>query len=455
MLPEAFCKRMQGLLGEEYEDFIRAMEKEDAVRALRVNTDKIGVDRLLSVAPVSLSPLSYTRDAFLFEAEKIGNHPLHHAGVFYVQDPGAMAALHALPIKKGWRVADLCAAPGGKSLQAAAYIGAEGFLLSNEYTPSRCRALMENFERMGVKNACVTSLDTAVLAEEYEAYFDLVLVDAPCSGEGMFRKYAYAREEWSENEVLACAKRQRDILRNAAKMVKDGGYLLYSTCTFSLEENEMTVDAFLEEHSDFSVCPVEACVAAVTAEGIAFEGAQYPSALSLARRFYPHKSQGEGQFMCLLHRENESALPRIGFRERSYPPSKEEERTAKAFLSELMPLPSGYRIEKRGETALLVREDFPLPERGLCMAGVAFGTFKKGRIEPLHRLFSAFGADFYRQLHLSLEDERLYKYLRGETVEADLPNGYAAVLVEGCALGGVKVVNGTAKNHYPKGLRLP
>ncbi len=455
MLPQSFCLRMQALLGSDYDAFMAAMAKEDAVRALRVNTDKISVEAFSRLAPFSLKPLSYTKDAFIFEAEKIGNHPLHHAGAFYVQDPGAMATLHALPIQKGWRVADLCAAPGGKSLQASSYIGEEGFLLSNEYTPSRCRALMENVERMGAKNVCVTSLDTADLAKSYPAYFDLVLVDAPCSGEGMFRKYAYAQEEWSENEVLACAERQAYILRAAAQMVKDGGYLLYSTCTFSLEENERTVDAFLKEHPDFSVLPVNAAVSSVTADGVAFEGAAFPEALPLARRFYPHLSDGEGQFLCLLQRKNEGVSPAITFKEVPHPLSKEEARLALDLLSDLLPYPEAYEIRKMGELAVLVRKDFPLLDKGLCMAGVAVGIFKKGRIEPSHRLFSAFGDRFYRKEEMTLQDERLYKYLRGETFLTSLPNGYAAVLVEGCALGGIKVVNGVAKNHYPKGLRLP
>lgn len=455
MLPEKFCLRMQALLGKDYEAFIASMREEDAVRALRVNTDKISPSAFSSLAPFPLKPLPYTEDAFVFEADKIGNHPLHHAGAFYVQDPGAMATLHALAVQKGWRVADLCAAPGGKSLQASSYIGEEGFLLSNEYTPSRCRALMENVERLGAKNVCVTSLDTAELAKSYPAYFDLVLVDAPCSGEGMFRKYAYAQEEWSENEVFACAEWQAYILRAASQMVKDGGYLLYSTCTFSLEENEMTVDAFLKAHPDFSVCPVNPAVSAVTADGIAFKGAANPDVLPLARRFYPHLSAGEGQFLCLLQRHNEEAQPRINFKEKPSLLSKEEARVASAFLADLMPYPDAYEIRKMGETAVLVRTDFPLLDKGLCMAGVAVGAFKKGRIEPSHRLFSAFGERFYRKEEMCLGDERLSKYLRGETFATSLPNGYAAVLVEGCALGGIKVVDGVAKNHYPKGLRLP
>ena len=425
------------------------------MRALRVNTDKISVSRFASLAPTPLKPLSYTDDAFVFEAQKIGNHPLHHAGAFYVQDPGAMATLHALPIQKGWRVADLCAAPGGKSLQASTYIGEEGFLLSNEYTPSRCRPLMENIERMGARNISVTSLDTAILAQSYRNYFDLVLVDAPCSGEGMFRKYAYAQEEWSENEVLLCARRQSTILENASQMVKDGGYLLYSTCTFSLEENEMTVDAFLEAHADFSVCPVSDAVVATTASGIAFEGARFPEALALARRFYPHIADGEGQFVCLLQRHSPEAFPTVCFKEEKHPLTKNEEKAVLDLLSDLMPYPEGYELWKMGETAVLVRKDFPLLSKGVCMAGVSVGTFKKGRIEPLHRLFSAFGDRFYRKLDLSIEDERVFKYLRGETFSVDLPNGYASLLVEGCALGGIKVVDGVAKNHYPKGLRLP
>ncbi|MBP3437638.1 MAG: SAM-dependent methyltransferase, partial [Clostridia bacterium] len=449
-----FCQRMQALLGEEYEAFLSVME-EDSVRALRVNTDKIGTGDFCRLFPYPLTPLSYTKDGFIFDGDKVGNNPLHHAGAFYVQDPGAMATLAALPIEKGWRVADLCASPGGKSTQISSCIGEEGFLLANEYTPSRCRPLMENIERMGCRNVAVTSLDTRVLAEGYTAYFDLVLVDAPCSGEGMFRKYAYAQEEWSENEVLLCARRQRDILENASSMVKDGGYLLYSTCTFSLEENEMTVDAFLSDHPEFFIMPVASALSTITDDGIAFAGAAFPKALPLARRFYPHKAKGEGQFLCLMRKEITGAVSHAFFRDRLQDPSREELRLAQGLIESVMDMPKGYSLKKVADTAILVKDGIVLPDKSLCMAGVAVGMYKKGRIEPLHRFFSAFGNDFHRKINLSLGDERLAKYLHGDTFPFDLSDGYAAVLVEGCALGGVKVVNGIAKNHYPKGLRLP
>lgn len=453
MLPEKFCRRMQALLGEEYPAFLAAMESE-AERALHVNTAKMKTEKFCALFPGALAPLSYMPDGFLFRQEKIGLHPLHRAGAFYVQDPGAMATVAAAPVKRGFRVADFCAAPGGKSFQLSLLAGEDGFLLSNEYDIGRCRVLGGNLERLGCRNVVVTNTDTATLAAFYPSFFDLVLVDAPCSGEGMFRKYGHAGEEWSEGEVLACAARQGEILDNAAKTVAGGGYLLYSTCTFSQEENEMTVDRFLIRHPDFSVLPVKEEVRALTADGITFPGAAFPGSLAKARRFYPHRAKGEGQFICLLQRHQDAPRKEApSFRDASISLNREEEETARAFIRDLLPFPNGFTLRKTGDKIFLLRDGVALPPRFVYAAGCALGEYRKGRIEPHHQFFSAFGGDFFRKIDFMPGEERLAAYLRGETFEAPLANGFAAVTVAGCALGGVKVTDGIAKNRYPKGLR--
>ena len=458
MLPEKFLTRMQQLLKEEYPAFLRAIE-EKSVRAMRVNPIKATSKQLIDVFSSSLVEIPYAEDAYIFDIEKIGNHPLHHAGAFYVQDPGAMATLHALPVQKGWCVADFCAAPGGKTSQLSAYVGEKGFVLANEFDHGRCKTLSGNLERLGVKNVLLTNTDTSTLSSWFNECFDLALVDAPCSGEGMFRKYDYAQSEWSTEGVLACARLQSQILDNAASTVKAGGYLLYSTCTFSLEENEMNVDDFLTRHPEFSAVCVSDSLFPYTAEGIPFEGCKNPDALRKTRRFYPHLAKGEGQYLALFKKNTSSGANAYGYKDASISLGKADRMLVESFLTDVFgkeakeKILTTYTLVQYKDTVFL-KKGFPLPPRFVYMPGVCVGTLVKGRLEPHHQLFSAFGEMFERQENLSLSDERLQKYLRGETFETTLKNGYAAVLADGCPLGGVKAVNGVAKNHYPKGLRL-
>ena len=459
MLPEKFLLRMKELLKDEYPAFLQAIEKK-SVRAMRVNPVKATSCCLEEAFSGSLTPVPYLDGAYVFDIEKIGNHPLHHAGAFYVQDPGAMATLAAVSVEKGWLVADFCAAPGGKTSQLSALVSEEGFVFANEFDHGRCKVLLGNLERLGVSNVLLTNTDTETLASWYHALFDLVLVDAPCSGEGMFRKYDYAQAEWSEEGVISCARLQGEILDNAARAVKSGGYLLYSTCTFSLEENEKNVDAFLVRHSEFSICEVSPKLLPYTAEGIAFEGCKNPEALKKTRRFYPHLAKGEGQYVALLRKNDKTDdAPSFGFKDASVSLNKAEAVLAKEFLNSILAeervkeLLGAYDLIKSKDSVFLKRK-FPVPPRQVYMPGICLGTLQKGRLEPHHQLFSALGGFFLRQENMSLKDPRVLKYLRGETFETALSGGYAAVLVEGCALGGIKVVNGVAKNHYPKGLRL-
>lgn len=456
-LPEKFLSRMERLLGDEYASFVEATSQK-AVRALRVNLKKGASAEILTSFFGSLTWLPYAKDGAIFEEEHIGRHPLHHAGAFYVQDPGAMATVHAAQVRQGWRVADFCAAPGGKSSQLSAYVGEEGLLVSNEIDGARCKVLTGNLERLGVSNAIVTNTDAVTLAKWYPSYFDLVLVDAPCSGEGMFRKYDYAGEEWSEENVLTCAVRQKEILDNAAKTVRADGFLLYSTCTFSQEENEMAVDAFLSRHPDFSVCAVQDALLTVTRDGVPFVGCEHPSEISKMRRFYPHVSKGEGQFICLMKRaageEKKEKVPS----DYSKPLKKAEEACAVSFLRQVLEDAEGvlsrYALVEHKNYVVLKRKDIPLPPEHVYMAGVVLGEIVKGRLEPHHQFFSTFGHLCKRKLELDARDVEALRYLRGETLPCDLPNGYGVVTVCGCPLGGIKVTQGVAKNHYPKGLRL-
>ncbi|MBQ2719209.1 MAG: SAM-dependent methyltransferase [Clostridia bacterium] len=450
-LPSAFLLRMQDLLGSEYGDFLDALSA-PSVHALRCVEKKMTSERLTALLP-SLTPLSFLRGGFLVaEGERLGAHPLHHAGAYYMQDPSAMATVAALPFSiAGWRVLDLCAAPGGKSGQLSERLGSEGLLVSNEISSSRVRALLGNLERLGTENAVVTSLPPPAIAERFPEFFDLVVVDAPCSGEGMFRKYEGAAAEWSPAAVQAAAERGRHILDDAAATVAAGGYLLYSTCTFSEEENEENVTAFLAAHPEFSLVPVAEPVRAVTSDGIVRAGR--PRDIALTRRFYPHKAAGEGQFLALLHREGGRR------RELSAPtpqrPDKRREAEVRAALSELLGAPFEAPLLSAGEGWYTPPAALPLPPSAVLRAGVALGTLTGRTLLPHHHAYTALGDRFCRRVMLSAEDPRTAAYLHGEEIAAEGERGFAALLIEGAPTGGVKLSGGVAKNHYPKGLRSP
>ena len=452
MLPEQFLRRMQRVLGHDFEPLVHALTEGAPVRALR-RTGKgrqADVPRLLSAYRPTSIP--YADGGFYFEGEHIGHTPLHHAGGIYVQDPGAMSAVAAVDVHPAMRVADLCAAPGGKSSQVAARLS-DGWLLANEFVPSRARITVQNFERLGLRRTVVTSLDTASLTELYDAYFDLVIVDAPCSGEGMFRKNELAISEWSEENVLACAERQAHILDQAAALVTDGGRLLYATCTFSPEENELTVDAFLDRHPDFVLVRPHERVLPFTAPGLdlPYRHIHDPS---MCRRFYPHIAPGEGQFFAVLERQNAGKKPTILCKNAAIPCQKNEKRVIDAQLADAFSIDPSFAVASLGGRPILLPCGMCVPPCSAThLAGVPLGEVRSERLIPHHYLFSAFGTEARRTICLDEADPRVRAYLHGEEISADVADGFAAVLYEGIPLGGGKITGGRVKNHYPKGLR--
>jgi NOL1/NOP2/fmu family ribosome biogenesis protein len=289
-------------------------------------------------------------------------------------------------------------------------------------------------------------MDSGTLTRYFPKTFDLIMVDAPCSGEGMFRKDDTAIEQWSEENVAMCADRQAEILDNAALCLKDGGYIVYATCTFSLEENEMTVDAFLQRHPEFEIVPVTDRVSRFTDDGIFFDGCKCEN-LHYCRRFYPHKSRGEGQFMALLH---STLTPRDELKVSKKP--LKESRVVTDFLDSVLTDYNRDGIIINGDKVSYFTADFKVNVQ-VFSYGVAVGEVKKNYIQPHHQLFMALGKHFKRKICLSPDSDELKKYLHGEEFEAECDNGWAVVTVDGCAVGGVKVSSGRAKNHYPKGLR--
>ena len=454
MLPEKFVEKMKKLLGEEYPDFEAALENEDAVRGLRINTLKCTCESFLKESDLPLSRVSYTDTGFILNSsEQVGRLAEHHSGRIYMQDPGAMAPISAVDIPSGSKVVDLCAAPGGKSGQAAAMIGEDGFLLSNEFVAKRAKILVSNFERLGIRNAIVTSMDTGELLELFNEYFDYAIVDAPCSGEGMFRKNDLASEEWSEENVILSAKRQKEILANAARLVREGGYIIYSTCTYAPEENEMIIDDFLSSHPGFSPVPAPQKIIDVTSAAITENTNQNNT--EHCRRFYPHISSGEGQFLAII-RKNSSDMTTKVCKDASKPLSKQDMAIVTDFLKTTLKSIPDARIARVGENVVLLPSSIPaVPSHSVFMAGVLLGEIQKGRLIPSHQFFSAYGDLFKLQIELSQFPDKLDAYLSGEEIASPekTENGYCAVTYKGSSLGGGKISSGKIKNHYPKGLR--
>ncbi len=467
MLPTEFKNRMIKLLGDEADSFFDALENESAVKSFRVNSIKTSVEDFeKGPSEINRKKADFPPECYYTEEKFPGSFAAHHSGAIYMQDPSAMATVHAVKLSEGMKVLDSCSAPGGKTTQLAATVGDRGVVVANEYDTKRCRILQGNVERMGCRNILVVNLDTAVLAETYPDTFDVVLADAPCSGEGMFRKNSLAISEWSPQNVGMCVERQREILENVAKCVKKGGVLIYSTCTFSLEENEMNVERFLDTHKDFSLSCVESGLERVTRGGINFDGCSRD--MSKTRRFYPHVSRGEGQFIAVMTRDGE---PEKAYIEKDKKHKKEKERrqdaqtlatlaVAREFLEQNLVKMPEFELCLLGDNVYL-KPEINLAPYGVFAAGVCVGEVVKGRLVPHHQLFSAYGNDFKRKICLDSNMSETTDYLRGmeigcegllESVD-EVTSGYAAVIIDGCATGGAKVSQNRAKNHYPKGLR--
>ena len=448
-LPLAFCEHMKTLLGADYNAFLRAMEAEP-LRGLRVNTLKLSTSDFQALSPWPLTPSPLCRDAFLLESEdRVGVHPFHHAGLFYMQEPSASAVIEALDTRPGMTVLDLCAAPGGKSTHLAARLEGEGLLVSNECVSARVRPLLSNLERMGARNAIVTSRMPDELAELCGPAFDAVVTDAPCSGEGMFRRDPEALREWSPEHVASCAQRQRLILADAARMVKPEGILLYSTCTLNLRENEENIARFLEENRDFTLEAIESVplpAAFGPEHGL-------PDILCRAARLMPHVVRGEGHFIARMRRTDGPdpvSLPLCEDR----PLNREERALFKDFWRETFAVDCWAEPVVRGSTVWLSPGALP----GAVRCGVAAGQLLRGRFEPEHSLFlSMRGEELRRRVELAPEDPRLAAYLRGEQITADAEKGWCGVCVsaggKSWPLGFAKASGGVLKNHYPKGLR--
>ncbi len=453
-LPPVFIERMRRLLGEETDAFLNSYNL-PLRRGLRINTLWCDTDAFLARFQHPLETSPFADDAFYLDApHKAGADPLHHAGAYYMQEPSASSAVTVLRPQKGEYILDLCAAPGGKSTQIAAALGGTGLLWCNEYIKTRAQILLQNLERLGVRNAVVSNADTTPLCAQLEGCFDAVLADVPCSGEGMFRKEEVALSQWSEALVAECAARGEGILHNASLAVRDGGRIVYSTCTFAPEENELQIAHFLQTHPDFELldCGVSFGRPAFRAAQLAaFEDVPPDLPLERCRRIFP-AAGGEGHFIALLRKRGDGAR-----RTHAAPKVKPDDaiRAAKALWEECFRCEPNGQFVRYGDTVRLVPDDLPAVQKlAVLSAGVPVGTVAKNRLEPHHALFaSADPADCRRVVDLALDDDRTLAFLHGEEIAVSCDKGYALVAIEGVPCGFGKVSGGVLKNKYPKGLR--
>ncbi|HEY64940.1 MAG TPA: hypothetical protein G4O02_10255 [Caldilineae bacterium] len=456
-IPEAFLERMAWLLGDEYPAFLASYE-EPSLIGLRVNTLKLTPEAFRLIAPFDLSQrVPWCPEGFIVPVEEHpGQHPFHAAGLYYIQDPGAMAVARLLDPQPGDWVLDLCAAPGGKATHLAALLQGEGLLIANDIDRARARILVKNMERWGARNVVVTSERPDRLVERWAGCFDRVLVDAPCSGEGMFRKSEAARQEWKPALIAGAARRQQQILEAAAALVQPGGRLAYVTCTFAPEENEGVIAHFLARHPEFEIIrpPWYPGFASGRPDWLEGDRSGLDDGLWHTVRLWPHRAPAEGHFIALMRRRGEVAYDDVP-RARVQAPPASARRAYEAFCAETLTINLDGELGWWGSTLYLVPTSLP-DFRGVRVLrpGLPLGAIRKGRFEPAHALAMALRATEVRNmLRLSLSDPRVFAYLRGESFPSHGDDGWVLVTVEGYPLGWGRRTRGLLKSRYPRSLR--
>lgn len=448
-LPQQFLNNMQKLLGEDFAKYLHAINQEP-VHGVRLNTLKS--DKSILQEFNILGKVPYANNGYIIDTGKIGKHPYHIAGLVYVQEPSSMLAVCASGIikepDKNLCVLDLCASPGGKSGQIAEILAGNGVLISNEIDSKRARVLAGNMERMGYTNVIITNTNPTNLAKNLPQKFDYIFVDAPCGGEGMFRKDPDTILEWKQERLESNAKRQCEILLEANKMLKPNGKLIYSTCTFAPQENEHVVNWFVNNFNYNIVMPSDEIIDSTTYHSI-----------KECRRFYPHFAKGEGQFVCVMQKAEEDAI--YSHENKPYKLGNSELKLVNEYINGNFNLPFAVEYTKVGENICLINQNLQnvlnfmvnIPQ---INAGVTVGHVEKGRFVPHHNMFIAYGKYAKQQVNFDLKNEQLSKYLHGEQLENTclLKNGYAVVCVNNYPIGGVRVSGNALKNLFPKGLRI-
>lgn len=440
-LPKEFVTQMQEILNDEAKEFFLALQNQTARPGLRVNTLKINVEEFTKLSPWPLESVLWCPEGFYYPKDaRPAKHPYYHAGLFYLQEPSAMAPVTVLDPRPGEFVLDLCSAPGGKSLQIAARLKGEGLLVANDLYPDRLKALTRNIEQAGIKNAVILNETPEHLNRSFTNFFDKILIDAPCSGEGMFRKDQRAVRSWEDYPPVFCQRRQRGILEEAAKLLRPGGVLVYSTCTFNRQENEEVVNDFLQSNQDFEGLDLQKTSGLVNGTK--------PYTL----RLWPHKIEGEGHFIAKIARKGLKAEKNI--------PKEASRELPELFLEfceeNLLLDISQYNFSAYGNHLFLTAKTLPsLDGLKVSRPGWFIGELKVKRFEPSQALIMALKKEqVVNQMSFSLQDHELYSYLRGQTIKVDKQNGWRGIFLDEFPLGWGKVSNLMLKNHYPKGWRM-
>lgn len=457
-LPIEFEEKMRCLLGDEFDEYIKCY---DAPRyyGLRVNTQKISVKDFLKICPFEVTPIPWIENGFYYDGEQISpaKHPYYYAGLYYLQEPSAMTPANRLPVEPGDKVLDVCAAPGGKATELGAKLQREGVLIANDISSSRAKGLLKNLEVFGIGNMLVLSEEPGKLENYFPEFFDKILIDAPCSGEGMFRKDKKMVKAWEEHGPAFFSKLQRSIITQSARMLKPGGIMLYSTCTFDALENEGTIEYLLKEFPEFRILEMQSY------EGFAQGRPEFIESgnpdLSKTVRIFPHKMKGEGHFLALLQKgEPEEALP--GSKSAMSLGKKKIPEDIQEFFQNVSWQLQPERLDIHGERVYYMPENLP-DMRGIrfLRTGLLLGELKKNRFEPSQALAMYLKkSEFAHTINLTAEDERITRYLKGETIEVDdltdaKENGWQLVCVDGYPLGWGKLNRGTLKNKYLPGWR--
>lgn len=472
-LPKAFEERMLRLFGKDELDIYKKSLEQPVYKALRVNTLKISAEDFIKLSPWDLESVPWTKNGFYYDEEgktPVSKHPFYYAGLYYMQEPSAMAPAQLLPVEKGDKVLDICAAPGGKSTELGARLKGSGVLVCNDVSASRTKALLKNIELFGIRNSVILNETPVRLSNHFPEYFDKILVDAPCSGEGMFRKESAMMKNWEEKGEDFYVNLQNEILPHAVSMLKPGGYLLYSTCTFSPSEDEMQVKKLLALGFEMVDLRENPLIAREVEKGNIEEG--HPEwiesddlRLRGCLRFFPHRVKGEGHFIALLKKkgEDEASFGRVlgspdiksksGEKNYKLPPCASE------FFEKVKGL-DGFMSVMGKENLYLIPKGLPeLTGLHVVRSGILAGTVKnysKSTFEPAQALAMAIGAENFEDvISLSHSDERCVRYLKGETIEVEgSRTGWQLVTVDGFPLGFGRAQGGKLKNKYSKGWRM-
>jgi NOL1/NOP2/sun family putative RNA methylase len=453
-LPDKFRARIKNDLKSEYEDFIKTYD-EEPLHGIRINTKKISRDEFLRIFPFELEPIPWDENGFIYDAEKCkpSKHPLYHAGLYYIQEPSAMAPANILKPKPGNVVLDLCAAPGGKSVQLSAMMKDRGLLVCNDINPKRVRALIRNMEWFGIKNVIILNEDPVKIAGRWKSAFDGILVDAPCSGEGMFRRDSKAAESWEKYEGDTCTDVQREIIYAAGRMLKEDGKLAYSTCTFGRSENEEIVSEFVNKSGEFEMGTVPATwniSGELTCDG--------KIEVSGFGRIWPHRHRGEGHFMASINCRKNDELKRIKRENSKVSCDKSSMEAVLSFVGEnIIGFEESIERIDFHENKVYIR-----PEKSLNLSGLKYvrngwyiGEVNNGRFIPSQSF--AMGIEKRQVLNtidLDMENPDVLKYLKGETLGVVCCKGWHLVCVEGYPLGWGKGQGSSLKNMYNKHWRM-